>query len=440
MPLYATNGEPVTSVMDGIGAADKEVEMLVYQLSPAFQRPVLSKFIDKMDGATIKRKANQRLINIYRQDNDYPAFPIGQRTSVAGNLTLLSSNSSFAAIPVGNMVYAYTGATGKVIAKDAGRMTISFLNNPNGNTAFVAADFAVGETAMDGGRATNLYEQPAYETVFSLPGSIQNIIPTYFEGCQLSKEDFVCTTYLKAANGTKLYATNKDMQAMQRMQQHIVRRTYSNTAPVLSGQEPIAAGFIYQIAAMGGTLRPMSGAWGESELKAAIRQYVSKGGITDNQILVTCGTEYAANFQDAIQIPYVQYVGQNSTLGTFKGINAMFYAYEGLELTLVIDPILDNQLMWGTSSTGFSRRSNTAIWGNTAPVKVEGGGTAPFVMAYYAGSTADVVRQIVPGLIDDQGNPVSRGANTQPYCTVTYTADKVEQLTNPRAWLAHGTF
>lgn len=442
MPLYANNQEGTQFALDGIGVNDKEVEMMVPMLSPQYQRPVYSKLIDKMEGATVKRKANQRLINVYRQENDYPRATILTSNTVAGVKQLVFTENDFSAIPLNNMVFAETGAIGKVVAKGNGTMSVSFVANPNGNTAFVTADFAANESCIDGGDIGNLTIRLSKETVFSLPTGTQNIVPTYNNSCYLDFEDFVNMTYLRAADGSKYYATNKDVQCLERLHQQYVRRTYGNVPAVLSGTEPIASSLINQIASMGGTVRPLSTAMTYTELKSAIREYTSKGGFTTNEVFISAGNQYIANFQEAMEVPMIQYNGTNNTIGVLDGINAYKFAFQGLDIILANEPILDNKRMWGTGSDGFSKRSNSAIWGNMAPVKVEGGGTMPFIGAYYVGpgnTTNDIQRWITPGNMDDKGNRVAQG---QPYkgCKIEYTWDKVEQLMNPRAWMAHGTF
>jgi len=437
--LYANNGEPIASVFDGIGILEKEVENLVPMLSPAYQRPKLSVLIDQLSNGTQKKKAKTRIVNIYRQDNDYPSGYITSRSTQGSNLYLQLADQ-FASIPVNNMVFADSGAIGQVQDKGEGWMLVSFFSNANGATAFTSADFAQAEQVVDGGDIGNLITRNSKETIFSIPDNTQNIIPTYNASAYLDFEDFVNVTYLKAANGTQYFATNKDVQALERLMQQYCVRTYKNVPATLSGSQPVAASLVNQIVSMGGTQRPLNTQMTYAELKNTIRLYTSKGGFTSNEVAVFAGSQYIADFQEALETPLIQYTGKDNTIGgeEIKGIDVMAFAFQGLNIKLIHEPILDNQRMFGTDASGFSKRSRSAIWMNTAPVKLEGGGTAPFAMGYYVGQNADIQRWSIPGSMDDKGNRVAVGNNAKKGCQVEYTWDKLEQISNPRAALYHG--
>ena len=125
MPI-TNNNTPIVSIFDGAGILEKEVENLVFKLNPQFSRPVLSVLLDQFDGATLKKTGN-RVVNTYRQPNDYQAMPIAVRTASGANLILTSSDNQFAGIPVGNMVIASSGCQAKVLDKEAGWMKIGFF-------------------------------------------------------------------------------------------------------------------------------------------------------------------------------------------------------------------------------------------------------------------------------------------------------------------------
>lgn len=440
MPI-TNNNTPIVSIFDGAGILEKEVENLVFKLNPQFSRPVLSVLLDQFDGATLKKTGN-RVVNTYRQPNDYQAMPIAQRTASGANLILTSSDNQFAGIPVNNMVIASSGCQAKVLDKEAGWMKIGFVGNANGNTAFVSTDFAVGENATDAGQIGNTQVRTSSETIFSLPDLGQNIIPIYNNSAFLSFDDLNLRTYLTDSRGGQHFAVNKDMQAQQRMLQQYIVRMYNNIPANFSQTEPIGASLVNQIVSMGGTQVPLNSRLTEDTIKSVIRQYTAKGGFTSNEVLVICGTQYLADFQDAVQPTFMTYVGKNNTLGgqEVKGLNFTQYNYQGLDIKFIVDPILDNQKMFGTSSDGlYSKRSRSAIWMNTSPVKVEGlETTSPFATRYYFGPKADIHRWEINGGYDYYGKPVGQGTNAGTGCQVEYTWNVLEQINNPTAGLYHG--
>lgn len=436
---YVNNNQSTVSIFDDAGIAEKFVESMAPMLSPAYQRPKLSILIDQLENGTQKRKAGQRVVNIYRQDNDFPSAVVQESSQRGSNIYVTLTQNTFASIPVNHMVNCTTGAVGKVLDKGQGWMLIGFVTNPNGSTAFnFSTDFIAGEPVIDGGQIGNNMSRQEDETIFSLPDNIQNIIPTYNTDVYLTHDDVHTRTYLTAANGTQYYATNKDMQALQRLMQQYTVRTYKNIPAVFNDTEPVAASLVNQIVSMGGTYRPINSQLTYSELKNTVRGYTSKGGFTTNEIAIFCGSQYIADFQEATE-NFVTTAGKNNVLGgqEVKGIDIYKYSFQGLDLKFIVDPLLDNQRMFGTGSDGFSLRSRSAIWMNTAPVPAEGGGTVPFAAAYYFANTADIQRWITPGNMDDKGNTVTEG---QPFkgCKIHYTWDKMEQISNPRAALYHG--
>jgi hypothetical protein len=438
---YAQNDVLTNTVFDSIGILEKEVENLIPLLSPQYQRPALSVCIDQMEGGTRKIvKSKSRLINIYRQENDYPAGTISASSQTGSNISIQFTNGQFAEIPEQHMVFAESGAIGKVEQKGEGYMLVSFYSNPSGATSFnFSTDFLAGEQVTDGGMIGNLAVRKEDETIFSLPDNTQNIIPTYSADTFLHKEDFINTTFLKDATGGYHYAVNKDVQTLERLMQQYCVRTYKNVPAVLSGNQPVAASLVNQIVTMGGTYRPLNSQLTYGELKATIREYTSKGGFTTNEVAVFAGSQYVADFQEALE-SFVTTAGVNNTLGGQKveGINIMQYNFQNLNIKLIHDPILDNKLMFGTGSDGFSKRSRSAIWMNTAPVKVEGGGTMPFAVSYYVGENADIHRWVKNGSIDEKGRRVKEG-NEFIGCKIMYEWDKLEQISNPRAALFHGS-
>lgn len=438
---FISNQESLVSIFDQRNLTPRFVEQLVPIMNPQFARPALSKLIDVLDGAVLK-KATNRKFNINRQPNDFPAATIQNRVAVGALLTLTLSDNTFSAIPVGNAVYSTSGCLAEVVAKVDGSMTIRCVYSPTGTgtTAFAAVDFAISQLVSDRGALGNINNRVTPETVFTLPNEYSNYIAQYDAGAYISHEDVNNRTYIKNQYGSDFYALQKEAQALQRMMQTYYARLYSNVAAVADANKPVGASLINQINTMGGFSRGISGQVTETTLKSVIRDYVSNGGFTGEEIVVLCGSQYLGDIQESLA-QYVITAGKNNIVGgqEVEGINIYTYGFEGLKLKFIKDPFLDNKQIFGVDQTsGFSNRSRSAIFMNTDMCKTEQGMGVPFVCDYYFGATADVQRWEVAGSMDSKGNPVTSGATDKKGCQINFTLDKQTQLMNPAACMYHG--
>ena len=436
---FISNQDSLQSIFDQRNLTPRFVESLVPILNPQFARPALSKIIDILDGAVLK-KAGNRKFNINRQPNDYPAATIATRTANGTLLTLTLSDTSFEAIPVNNAVVSVSGCFAEVVGKSSGTMTLRFVSKPDGSTAFASTDFAVAELVSDRSAIGNINNRNTPETVFTLPTEYSNYIAQYDAAAYISHEDVNNKTYIKNNFGSDFYALNKETQALQRLMQTYYARLYSNVAAVADANKPIGSSLLNQINTMGGFSQGISGSVTETVLKSVIRQYVANGGFTGDEIVVLCGSQYLGDIQESLA-QYVITAGDKNVLGgqEVKGINIYMYGFEGLKLKFIKDPFLDNRSIWGTDpNTGYSNRSRSAIFANTDPCKTEQGVSVPFVCDYYFGNTADVFRWEVAGSMDSKGNPVTQGATDKKGCQINFTMDKQTQAMNPAAWMYHG--
>ena len=438
---YISNQDSLQSIFDQRNLTPRAVESLVPIMNPQFARPALSKLIDVLDGAILKKTTNRKF-NINRMPNDYPAATINTRTPAGALITLVFADNSFQAIPVGNAVISVSGALAEVVANGAGTMTLRCVYSPTGtaNTAFAAADFAIDEIVSDRGALGNINNRLTPETVFTLPTEYSNYIAQYDGGAYISHEDVNNKTYIKNQYGSDFYALHKESQALQRLMQTYYARLYSNIPAVADANKPVGASLINQINTMGGFSTGISGAVTETTLKNVIRQYVSNGGFTGDEIVVLCGSQYLGDIQESLA-QYVLTAGKDNVVGGQKveGINIYSYGFEGLKLKFIKDPFLDNKQIFGVdATTGYSNRSRSAMWMNTDMCKTEQGVGVPFVCDYYFGNTADVFRWEVAGSMDSKGNPVQNGATDKKGCQVNFTLDKQTQLMNPAACMYHG--
>lgn len=439
---YISNQDSLQSIFDQRNLVPRSVESLVPIMNPQFARPALSKLIDVLDGAVLKKTTNRKF-NINRMPNDYPAATINTRTLAGALLNLTFADSTFQAIPVGNAVISVSGALAEVVANGAGVMTIRCVYSPTGtaNAAFNnSVDFIADEIVSDRGALGNINNRLTPETVFTLPTEYSNFIAQYDAGAYISHEDVNNKTYIKNQYGSDFYALQKESQALQRLMQTYYARLYSNIPAVADANKPVGASLINQINTMGGFSVGIAAPISETTLKNVIRQYVANGGFTGDEIVVLCGSQYLGDIQETLA-KYVETAGTHNVVGgqVVEGINIYEYGFEGLKLKFIKDPFLDNKQIFGVDpTTGFSNRSRSAMWMNTDMCKTDQGVGVPFVCDYYFGNTADVFRWEVAGSMDSKGNPVTNGATDKKGCQINFTLDKQTQLMNPAACMYHG--
>lgn len=432
---------PLKSVFELNELNYRQVEKLVPKMAPAFQRSVISILSEQMGKPVLKKSAN-RVFEIYRQPNDYPAATIATRTASGTKLVLEWTDSTFQAIRMGNLIVANSGCLGYVETVAAGTATIAFFSNPNGNTAFVSADFAVGELAIDGGDVGNLNNRESKTTLFTLPIQYKNVIGQINESVTIDFESANQMTWIQGPDGQMYYAHAKVAQTMGRMKQYESYRLVGDFPAVFDSEKPLSGSILWQIKNQGGRSRSFSSAITESEFYAAADDFANAGGYTSNEIVIVCGRNYLSDIQKNVFKQFVTTAGNTNVVGgtSVKGIDAYEYGYNGVTYKFIVDRFLDNPQIFGQSSifTGETKRSHSAIWMSTAPVATENGGTMPFIADYYYG-VADIIATEVDGMIDSKGNPVKKGANAKLAATVELSLNKATQLSAPSSCYYHYT-
>lgn len=434
--IYANNDVSLPSLFDELGIAAKALENTVPLLDPAFQRPVHARLIDQLSGGTINAKqSGQRLFTIYRKENDYPYATIQSRQANGPYLNLFLNETDFAAIPVGNMIKSDSGCLGKVETKDLGKITVSFYANPNGNTSFVAADFANASGITDRGAIGNISNRQELEYVMPLPELVQNIVPTYDMTVEILHDDVFSKTHLMNREGKPYYAMMKEFEALGLLNRQYVARTLDNVPAVLSGQQPAAASLLNQTLTMGGGQTTL----GQNEMTTeafwqdTLERFVSTGAFTNGEVVGIFGQRLYGSFQKALA-PYLVTAGKNNTIGgdTVKGIDISEYKFGGVSIKTMLEPIYSDTRMWGVNTNGFSKRANTGMLISTEKVKTQQGELLPFMSSRYFSDTQDIQRWETHGSMDAKGNNVKVG-NGKKAARVNYTLDKVDYFNNPKA-------
>lgn len=437
---FANPNQNLQSIFDMENLIPAQVEQLIPKIAPAYQRPVLSKLIDQL-GTGATQKSGNVIFNIYRQPNDYRSSTIQSQSTSGNNIVLTLTGDSINALTPDLLVASESGCIATVVSNSGnGTIVLRFYSNPNGNTSFdTGVDFLNGQQVSSRGTLGNYNNRLVSPTPFSLPVQYQNYISQWDAKTEITFTDANNKTWVSTPYGN-YYALQKEAQTLQFMMQEYNTYMLSDMPAVADQNRPMGASVVNQIKTMGGLAIPLSSPLTIQAFRDAARQYKAKGGFTTDEVVVTCGSQYLGDIQEDLQ-SYVLTAGTNNVVGgaSVMGLNIMEYGFEGLRFKFIVDPFLDNQRAFGTDlSTGFSKRSRSAIWMATERVKTENGGDLPFVVDYYYGPTTDITRQEVVGMTDSRGNYVKQGANGQKSAEVNFTLNKTTQLMNPAACLTHG--
>jgi hypothetical protein len=431
----------LVNVFELYGYNQRFVESLIAKQNPQFQRSVITKLASEL-GAPKIITATNRVFEIPRQPNDYPSATIASRAVSGSNLVLTFTDGTFQAIREGNGIKAKNGTVAKVISKAPGTITIQFFASPSGASAFATADFAANEAAIDFGDLGNPNNRISKETLFTLPIRYTNIVGCINETVEVTAEEASQLTYLDSVDGNKFYALNKQKQAAERMLQYETERMWSDLPKVLDRDNPFGSTLINQIKTMGGVTRGITSSAGitENEFHETAEMFINNGGMSGNEVVIVCGYSYLADLQRNVFKAFVTTAGTTNVIGgqTVKGINAMEYAYDGFTYKIIVDPVLNNPRMFGTSSLfpGKTIGSKSAMWLSPEPVATENGGTLPFLQDYYYIS-GDIMSTEIDGMTDIKGNPVKKGSNGKLAASIEMSLNKTSQLMNPSGGLYH---
>jgi len=437
--LFAPNNQPLSNILDLDGLVPAQIEQLIPKMTPRYQRPVLSKIIDRLgEGAT--QKVGNVKFTIYRQPNDYISATIQTQSTSGSDIVLTLTGDAMNAFELNNFVASESGCIAQVVTSSSGSVKLRFYSNPNGNTSFnTSTDFVNGQQLFSIGNLGDINNRTVSDTPFSMPTPYVNYIGQWDAATTITFMDAHLKTWVSTPYGN-FYALQKEVQTLQQMMSQYNRYMLSDAPAVADSNRPMGASLINQIKTMGGLALPLSAPLTLSAFRDAVREYITRGGFSGDEVMVNCGSQYLADIQESA-IDYLLTAGKNNTIGgaSVEGINVYEYGFDGLKFKFVVDPYLDNKRAWGTDpTTGFSTRSRTAVWASTDRVKTENGGDLPFVVDYYFGPTADIARQEVIGMTDSRGNYVKQGNSGKKATTVNYSLNKCTQLMNPAACLTHG--
>jgi hypothetical protein len=196
-------------------------------------------------------------------------------------------------------------------------------------------------------------------------------------------------------------------------------------------------GFEQQISRGGGVMNQYSGPINETYVQNMIDSLKANGG-GGNEFAVIGGYAQIGELQNNVLKPYLVYAGDTNTFGgkNVKGIDCKVYAYNGVSIKIIEDPMFANPNMFIGSSltTAVNKQARKTFWFSTAPVKMANGkGNAPFIKSYKYGPM-DMLIADWPGYMGKDGNMNPSGAKSR---SLEYAVDilynKYHQLMNPAA-------
>jgi len=432
---------PAVSIFSLYGINERQVEKRVALANPAFDVSVMAKISDHL-GKPEMIEAKTRVIEVYRKPLSWASTYIATRTVSGNNLVLTWTQSDFQAIRERHMIFApgASKAIGYVISKEAGTATISFLSNSNGNTAFVAADFAAGSMVSDGGEITNPNNRQSSETLWTMPIHYQNIVGSTSDTCTMTAEEAKQFTYIVNKNGTQYYAQKKLSEMLARFRQEHSVRDLRDIPVNMDTTKPVGASIINQIKTMGGKSRAITAAIDETEFNIVAEDYANNGGNSSNNIVIVGGYSYIRDLQVNVFKSLLATAGKYSVLGPIKGLNCMSYDLGGFHYDLYMDPLYQNPNIFAQSTIfpGSTTMSKSAIWFDPSPVPTEMGGTMPALQDYYY-IASDMIVTELPGMTNMQGSPNKTGYSPKLQSQVEVNWNTTRQLVNPTAGYWHYT-
>lgn len=425
----------MTQMFTDIMIDKRQVEPFVIKQFPRFN--LYNKIAEALGEGELRR-SGQRIFDIYRTGNDFPAAMIGARAATPNGktLTLTWEDINFKSLIPGNAIEsADTGTWGLVRSTQPGSAIVDFLYSPASNTGFVSTDFAVGTMASDRGDVSDVQNSGSKERLVFKPNRSQNVIGLYRHTADLNYDELHTLTFIENEKGQPYYASVGVMDNLEYVAKMQMVRTIDSPR-IIDDFRPVGGGFKWQIQNQGGTYFPISSAIDEATFQTFIDQMIANGGSLSAELLMIAGSSFIGYFQRFMK-EYIVTAGVNNTVGgvKVKGIDVTEYIYNGRHIKLICDPMMDNNQIWNNAYStvvpGALMRSHSAFVFDTAPVQTKQG-TVPFMYKYYFGNTHMFMSK-VNGLITIEGGIAQIATNSTLNGKLEIVYNCTTQLMNPAA-------
>jgi hypothetical protein len=317
-------------------------------------------------------------------DNLAIASKIASNAQVGANLQVNFIDASYDNFRVGDIVMDSERIKGKVIAHQAGQITIEPVN-----TALVAANhFVANATAKQVSDASVKRASHGKESLYVTPTKDYNYPTLQRDSAFIARSD-MNSTYTRYKGEYWWYAQEEEM--LQRLARNIEQGWVYNdrfTGTGAQGQYYTNGGLVWSIQNRNGTYVKSPNIVDEGIWQDLIHQISVKRAMGSQNLTLLAGRAALGSIQRFIN-ETGKFAGMQNTFGgsTVKGLNYMMYAYQGVTINFFHFPLLDNPV-WNPEpctlpgATG-TRGSNSFFLIDTTPIPVEGGGTVPAIEVFH---------------------------------------------------------
>jgi hypothetical protein len=427
--IYAPSGQNILNVIESTNVGKRFVEPFVIEQFKQFH--TISKIASVL-GSPEATKSGKRKVEIPQQGNTYPVAAIAQRSLSGVILTLTWSDPQATPFRLDEAVEFESGTVAICNGTIEGTATFLHQSSVDGSTSFAATDAVAGEEVSSRGvqvkqGSTKIgTERKIAEFAMNYNYIPETVETGAFNYAEVTEDDI---TYLE-----KGYFVHAQVYgAMQRaaesfaVNQYASQRSYKNDIYM-------AAGFEQQIGLGGGVVDYYTGDLSENVLTSFIDKLKANGG-GSSKFAVVAGYDVIGMFQRFAGRNLLLATGVNNTIGgkEVKGIDVFHFAYNGIQIEMIEEPMFTNQNMFTVSSASSvaNRQARKMFWFSLDNVTLANGkGTVPFLKSYKYGEMG-MEMMVFQGIINKDGALDIKNAKTESKETrVHMMYNKMFQLMN----------
>lgn len=398
----------------------------------AFQK-VMNVFetLNGFKSTQVRADARQFKMPYIPQQTVYNVIKTGGRTAIGSLLRLEWADSSYDGFINNAMVKGSNGTYGIVVAHAPGYIDVKLHYSASGNTTFQSADFAAG-TQVTSIQDVSAGVTDSRESIKYVPLEEYNVIGQQRYTLGLTREDLSRKTVVEV-NGKPYWQHAAMSMFMKNTKNSIAMGIWDS--PYVNKQDQWSSGGIkWQIENQGGQRETYDGTLTEDVL-FNIASNARERGTGTTEYFVPCGANLLAGFQKSVGSKYIQYAGQENTIGgqEIKGLNVDTFKCLDISFKFLNWDVLNNPALNpdGTSElTGKLKASYTGVFLDTSPVQTEGYGEQPFITPYSYGPQSYGMTTI-EGTCDMMGNYKKTGSNGINGAKVELEINELYQLNDP---------
>lgn len=412
-------------VLNGINSPDKT--KLVYDLSNGYN---LLEMLMYMKGRTSKQVTGKDgIIQKPVMGVSRVIAQVLSNSAVGLNLQVNFVDTSYDLFRLGETVFDSSASQnmGRVVSKGAGFIVLEphpSVGTWSTGTHFTANMYAFGGFNTSGNRlsggTTSIYENPYYVT---------DRTAVIRESISIARRDMF-QTYVQFAGD--YWWSGQDELAVRRFARQKTWRKYFSKDGVANsayqGDVAWTGGMKWAIKdpVRGGVYRPLTSAMAQQDFENFIADIADRNAQSMNKITLLVGRGFLRQVQ-AFTTPFIQFTGKNNTFGgdSVKGLDVYSYSIAGIEVELILDPVLNDTYSFPAPSsisgiTYGTRMQHTAIAVDLSDYEAVGGGMLPAIEDIHFGDE-QTIYGYEAGLI---GNNKSMPSNVLQSGRIFATNDK----------------